>query len=249
MFFKKNKSENFTPGFICVLHTFGRDLKWNPHIHALITEGGAGNKMAWRNIKHFNYKLLRDSFRTALLNAMEARIGKSFKKIKSYIYKHCPNGFYIFAKPKFCNSKEVVKYIGRYLGRPPIATSRIDGYDGEFVTFHYNRHEDEKLVTEKIPAVDFIKKLIRHIPEKHFKMVRYYGIYAKEHNFAHSFVKLIHNNQRIVLGQLSSWRMRLLLYFNVDPIWCDCGHKLILLEICHKGTPLTEIHRKYKDSS
>lgn len=43
MFYKLNKSENFTPGIICVLHTFGRDLKWNPHINALISEGGAGN--------------------------------------------------------------------------------------------------------------------------------------------------------------------------------------------------------------
>ena len=33
MFFKMNKSECFTPGFICVLHTFGRDLKWNPCSH------------------------------------------------------------------------------------------------------------------------------------------------------------------------------------------------------------------------
>lgn len=36
MFHKQNKAELFTPGFILVLHTFGRDLKWNPHIHALI---------------------------------------------------------------------------------------------------------------------------------------------------------------------------------------------------------------------
>ncbi|WP_347028423.1 transposase [Intestinibacter bartlettii] len=27
-------------GFIAVLHTFGSDLKWNPHVHALFTEGG-----------------------------------------------------------------------------------------------------------------------------------------------------------------------------------------------------------------
>ncbi|MFQ9703030.1 MAG: transposase [Enterocloster clostridioformis] len=53
MFFKLNKSENFNPGFICVLHTFGRDLKWNPHIHALISEGGAGNFTAWRPHTHF----------------------------------------------------------------------------------------------------------------------------------------------------------------------------------------------------
>ena len=40
MFFKMNKTMNFTPGFIMVLHTFGRDLKWKPHIHCLISEGG-----------------------------------------------------------------------------------------------------------------------------------------------------------------------------------------------------------------
>ena len=42
MFHKENKSELFTPGFICVLHTFGRDLKWNTHIHCLVSEGGVG---------------------------------------------------------------------------------------------------------------------------------------------------------------------------------------------------------------
>ena len=49
-----------------------------------------------------------------------------------------------------------------------IATSRIDRYDGDTVTFHYNRHEDEQYVEETLPVMDFIKRLIRHIPEKHF---------------------------------------------------------------------------------
>ena len=66
MFFKLNKSENFTPGFICVLHTFGRDLKWNPHIHALISQGGAGNFTAWRPHTHFDYRFLRLAFRKVL---------------------------------------------------------------------------------------------------------------------------------------------------------------------------------------
>gem|GEM_PF-2441649 len=118
MFHKMNKSENFTPGFICVLHTFGRDLKWNPHIHVLLSEGGSGNRTLWRHVKHFNYTLLRNSFRTVLLNLMEKHIGASFKKTKAYIYKHCPDGFYIHAKPSIAKSKDVIKYIGRYLGRP-----------------------------------------------------------------------------------------------------------------------------------
>nr|WP_243143602.1 transposase [Pseudobutyrivibrio xylanivorans] len=34
---------------ICVLHTFGRSLQWNPHIHCLITEGGIGNKYIYKH--------------------------------------------------------------------------------------------------------------------------------------------------------------------------------------------------------
>ena len=127
MFHQRNKSENFTPGFICVLHTFGRDLKWNPHIHVLLSEGGAGNKTVWRGVNYFNYTLLRNSFRTALLNHMEEHIGMSFKKVKAYIYKNCPNGFYVYAKPApRSNTNEIIKYIGRYLGRPIIATFQND---------------------------------------------------------------------------------------------------------------------------
>ena len=78
MFRKMNKSTNFTPGLICVLHTFGRSLQWNPHVHCLITEGGVSDNGFWRKVTHFNYRCLRDSFCTALLNEMERKIGKSF---------------------------------------------------------------------------------------------------------------------------------------------------------------------------
>ena len=80
MFFKMNKREHFTPGFICVLHTFGRDLKWNPHIHALISEGGAGNFFAWRPNNHFDFTFLRLAFQKVLLEKLSKVIPKSFKK-------------------------------------------------------------------------------------------------------------------------------------------------------------------------
>lgn len=242
MFQQMNKSENFTPGFICVLHTFGRDLKWNPHIHVLISEGGMGNITPWRVVKHFNYTFLRNAFRTALLNQMEKIIGKSFKKVKAYIYKNCPNGFYVYAKPKLCNTKEVAKYIGRYLGRPVIATSRILDYDGQKVAFHYNRHEDNMPVVEVLPAADFIKKLIVHIPDKHFKMIRYYGVYAKKHKQSLKIFMAVPKPLHSLHRQLANWRLQMQSAFGLDPLWCTrCNTKLTLVEICHKGTPLTEI--------
>ncbi len=235
MFHKDNKTQLFTPGFISVLHTFGRDLKWNPHIHCLISEGGLGNHGLWRSKTHFNYKLMRDSFQTALLNELQKHLGDSFKKVKASIYKNHKNGFYVYAKPNKCNPKTVIKYIGRYLGRPVIATSRIDDYDGENVTFHYLRHEDETLVTETIPALEFIERLIPHIPEKHFKMIRYYGLYARHRESDQKLNRAISKEKHKFYLSLNKWRECILSSFGYDPLKCpQCGNSMTLLELYHK---------------
>ena len=44
--------------------------------------------------------------------------------------------------------------------------SRILDYDGTYVTFWYQRHEDNKIVIEKIHDFEFISRIILHIPEK-----------------------------------------------------------------------------------
>ncbi len=245
MFSKANKTENFTPGFLCVLHTFGRDLKWNPHIHALISEGGAGNITPWRPFKHFDYTFLRNAFRKVLLEKMASAIGPSFRKVKNDIYKNHADGFYVRAKPNLCTPDVTIKYISRYLGRPVIATSRIDKYDGEMVTFHYTRHEDNKTIEECVPAMDFIKRLIIHIPEKHFKMLRYYGIYAKHHKQEKNLQRCISSEKKNFLKQTLDWRTSILLSFGYDPLRCEtCGTSLLVLEVYHKKTALFERYRK-----
>lgn len=245
MFYKINKSENFTPGFILVLHTFGRDLKWNPHIHALILEGGAGNYTVWRHVKHFEFEFLRLAFRKVLLEQLYKKLGKPFRKVKNAIYQKHDDGFYVRAKPNRCTPDITVKYISRYLGRPVIATSRIDNYDGEYVTFHYTRHEDNKTVTERIPALEFIQKLIQHIPEKHFKMVRYYGIYAKHHRQEKNLHKCLTTEKQRYLRHLLNWRESILLSFGYDPLKCPkCGTSMLVLEVYHKKTALFEQYRR-----
>lgn len=156
MFRKGNKPACFTPGFICALHTFGRNLKWNPHIHCLISEGGIGNSELWRPFKYFNYKLLRQFFQTALLNELHEEIGDPIQKSKSIRLPESEEWFLCLCQTSPLQSLIVTRYIGRYFRRPVIATSRIDKYDGELVTFHYNRHEDDKLIYETIPVLDFM---------------------------------------------------------------------------------------------
>jgi len=54
-FNEMNKSESYTPGMICVLHTFGRDLKWNPHIHMILCDEAIGRSKNWKKFSHINY--------------------------------------------------------------------------------------------------------------------------------------------------------------------------------------------------
>ena len=234
-FTKITKQKSLPPGFILVLHTFGRDLKWNPHIHCLISEGGIGNSGLWRPKTHFNYKFLRTAFRTALLNLMEKKLGTSFKSVKTKCYCEHKEGFYVYAKPNKCDPKAVIKYIGRYLGRPVIATSRIDNYDGENVTFHYNRHEDDQLVVETIPVMEFIDRLIQHIPEKHFKQIRYYGIYARKRENDKKLNLAIAKEKRKIILSFNRWRECILSSFGYDPLKCPCcGKTMRFLELYHK---------------
>ena len=252
MFYIMNKSKNFTPGFIMVLHTFGRDLKWNPHIHCLISEGGYSDDGFWRNVKHFDYTFLRNAFRTALLNEMESKIGSSFKKVKAKCYREHQQGFYVYAKPNLCDPRIVVKYIGRYLGRPVIATSRIDKYDGEMVTFHYNRHKDEQYIEEMIPAMEFIQRLIRHIPEKHFKMIRYGGIYARHREIDSKLYRAISKSKHHIYRSFNQWRTAILSSFGYDPLVCpDCQHRMEFLELYfnHQRVSLEEMYEKVMSKS
>ncbi len=247
MFHEINKSKNFVPGFICVLHTFGRPLEWNPHIHCLITQGGFSDDGFWRVVKHFSYTLLRKSFQTALLNEMEKKIGPSFKKAKAAIYKKNKNGFYVYAKPNLCDTKTVIKYISRYLGRPVIALSRIDSYDGENVTFHYNRHEDNVFVKKTIPALDFISLLIQHIPEPHYKMTRYYGLYARHREKDKTLTLAIHKSKRKTIQSFTMWRNNILISFGYDPLCCpNCKHTMSLTDVYynHKRVSLEELYER-----
>ena len=224
-----------TPAFICVLHTFGRDLKWNPHIHVLLAEGASDKFGFWHEKHYFNYESLRKSFQTILLKLMLEKLGSSFKKTVGECYKSAENGFYVNAPKAQGKIRNLINYIGRYLGRPVISMSRIDNYDGKNVTFHYERHQDNTLVTETILAEDFIKRLVVHIPPKYFNMVRFFGLYAN----AKVDLKRV---DRVIQAKLNQMLFRELLLktLGVDPHKCQlCGHSLVFVSLTH--TPNNEI--------
>lgn len=131
------------------------------------------SKTGMVKVDFFAYSSFRKRFMKVLLDLLEKDIGKeNFKDTKNKLYLDKTNGFYVYApKSKFKNYVELIKYVTRYLSKPVMIESRIIDYDGTYVTFWYQRHEDDKIVIEKVHAYEFISRLIIHIPEENFKYI------------------------------------------------------------------------------
>ena len=63
---------------------------------------------------------------------------------------------------------------------PAIANSRIIFYDKKIVGFFYLDHKTKKRIVCELKVFDFIASVVQHIPDKNFKMVRYYGLYSRK---------------------------------------------------------------------
>ena len=204
-------------------------MKFNPHIHGILTEGAMGNFNVWKKFDFISYDALRKRFQKILLDLVEEDLGKDiFRKTKNYIYSDSLKGFYVHAEKKFSDTTEhMIEYAVRYTGKPAMAESRILSYDGKYVTFWYQRHEDNKIAIEKINAFEFIRRLIIHIHEEGFKTIRYYGIYNKFHKFHKSMVLLVKEHVIAIKRQMTNWRMGILYDFKIDPIDClSCGFQM-----------------------
>lgn len=72
-----------------------------------------------------------------------------------------------------------MKYLGRYLKKPPIAGSWLAHYaGGATLSFRYHDHNTGGQATEILTQREIVACLKQHIPEKFFRMVRYFGFLA-----------------------------------------------------------------------
>ncbi|MVX64016.1 hypothetical protein GKZ28_09970 [Clostridium chromiireducens] len=107
-------------------------------------------------------------------------------------------------------------------------------YDGRNVTFKYTRHEDNKTIIETLNAHEFIKKVIIHIPEKHFKMIRYFGIYSRRSKKKDNFIKMLDDKIIKLRKAISKWEYRILASSGINPCKCPrCGELMKFNDIVY----------------
>jgi len=241
---QRNKSLDYRVGIITVVHTFGRDLKFNPHIHVLVTEGALDKYNVWKSVGYIPYEYLRKAWQKVLLDLIKEKFGHDTKirNLINILYHRYPKGFYVHAGTRMRDARGAAQYIGRYLARPAIAEYRIIKYDGQNVRFWYEDHNTGKRVEVELSAVEFIGKLVMHIPPKYFKMVRRYGLYQRnKNNQAQKIVSLWNYIKTKNLKKTNktkskklSWKERIRKEFGDNPIACPkCRNEMELWTIWH----------------
>ena len=233
-------TQDLTAGIITVVHTFGRDLSFNPHVHVLVTEGGLDDNAQWFGIYFLPYSKLRKQWQYYLLTELRKCLPKTkdVSQLIDKLFVDYPKGFYVNAESKMDDAQKAAKYIGRYIARPAIAESRIQSYDGETVTFTYEDHETGETQSEILPVLQFIGRLIMHIPKKGYQMVKRYGLYARHIKpVFKKALELMCKAKQLLFSFFSTrdrLRQRIINRFQKDPLLCPkCGAEMELWLIWH----------------
>lgn len=176
-------------GFTSVLHTWGQNLNYHPHIHCIIPAGGldsSGNWVHSRKKFFLPVKVLSHKFRGKFLHYLKStkleffceqkhlQTSTDFQNLIDVCY---TKEWIVYCKPPFKTASCVVEYLGRYTHRVAISNNRILKLENGQVSFKWRDYKDSnKWKVMSLSAVEFIRRFLMHILPQRFMKIRHYGI-------------------------------------------------------------------------
>lgn len=245
------------PGIFTVIHTFGRDLKTNVHFHVSTTAGGLSpDHTKWIPDFFIKHDSVKNMWKTSVLATMR-RLYKqgnlkmppalqhltTYQAFNSWINVLYQKSWVVHLKKKSANQQHNVKYVGRYLKRPPLAETRITNYDDNGVTFFYLDHYDKQRTLITLTTTEFIARLIRHIPDQNFRLIRYYNWLSNRTRG--DLLPLVHQLVKHAIFSVTSisWRSMFHQSFGYDPLLCNICHIIMELTSISKPSQSNLINR------
>jgi Putative transposase/Transposase zinc-binding domain len=180
-----------TGGITAVLHTWGQDLSFHPHLHCIVSGGGVKDKR-WVDAKRKNDKFLfpvkamKKVYKAIFLKKLRQLLAKGLLQTKGIhaeevIQQAGYKNWNVYAKAPFGNVASVVEYLGRYTHKVAITKHRIISISETDVTFRYKDYSDGSKQKEMtLPIAEFLRRLELHFLPKRFVKVRHYG-YLQNH--------------------------------------------------------------------
>jgi len=161
-------------GMLSVLHTWGRQLQFHPHVHCVVPAGGLRkDRLRWCRPKSPDFFLpqmvLRDRFRNRLKAAVQGQPDSA--QIPAGIWQQK----WVVDVQAAGSGEAALKYLSAYVYRTALGSQRILKDEKGQVTFKYKDSEDQHWHTLSLAAREFIRRFLQHVLPKGFQRVRYYG--------------------------------------------------------------------------
>jgi hypothetical protein len=183
-------------GVTAILHTWGQNLLFHPHLHGVVTGGGlAPDGSRWIGTRP-NYflpvRVLGSLFRGKFLAGLQTlhAAGRLRLEGKRAVLAD-PSGFQrwltplygqkwvVYAKPPFGGAEQVFRYLGRYSHRVAIANSRLVSLEDGQVTFQWKDYADHhRIKGMRRRAEEFIRRFLLPVLPRRFVRIRHYGLLA-----------------------------------------------------------------------
>jgi len=179
-------------GMISVLHTWGSDLKYHPHVHCLVTFGGLNTKSNWiwpkSNRRLGRYKKInryyKESFMTSLKLAFSKGLLSTHSNYEDLELEVGTKNWVVNNDWPSQNTEIIETYLAKYINRSAVSKKRIlyNSQTGEVFLMHkdYKNQEQGKAAPykqKKMSALSAIHQIVKHKLPPHFHRVRYYGIH------------------------------------------------------------------------
>ena len=167
------------PGVISLAQSFGSLAHWHPHLHLLVTDGAFRRDGGFVRLTTHDAAVLAETWRRAVLSLF-VRQGWLEEEAATAMLAWPHSGFGAHVGPAInADDRATVLRVARYGARAPVAESRLryDAARAE-VELVSDATEGPYAGVHRFAALEFLARLVDHMPGKGEVRVRYYGAYA-----------------------------------------------------------------------
>ena len=227
------------------------------HVHAIAPRGGWDNAGSWVPVPFIDNDVAERLFRSKVLGFLTNDGLLSDERAQNLMSWNHNSGFSVDDRVRFePEDGKSMEQVARYILRPPLSLERLKYSEGDNEVVYRRKGSDGRSGgEERIDALDFLARVIAHIPPPRIHLVRYLGHYSnvsrgrrkngKEKALAPG-VRRVEEDDGLTDSQRRArrraWARLIRRIFEVDPLVCtNCGGEMRIVSVILEHRVITRI--------
>jgi hypothetical protein len=223
------QDEGAVPGASIAVQTYGDFLNCNPHLHAIVSDGCFLNDGSFQTAPVFMLEALKNAFQYEVLKMLRKE-GKINDAVIENMLSWHHSGFHVYVGDRIePDDKTGLGNLARYIIRACFSQERLvyipaeKSHDGVAKVIYTSKNRKSRKVFN---ALDWLARLVTHIPGRYEHTVRYYGHFSNKSRGMRKKAQTDDTIPAIMPNELSSkeakqnWARLIQKIYEVDPLIC-----------------------------